>query len=608
MPKIINIGSQPANEIIIKDKSVYSYHAKCILEKNHCLIKDKTGRKGRVSKTWLVRSDNPEEKICINDVETASYKDIVYLGDYEYHLCGLVKYLDSEPKEAEILNSNNVQHELQEQEKTDEGKIDESIFLQGQKPSKYCVVTVGSDEKNRITIKALGVSPYHAEFCLAEDGCFIKDSDSDNGTYLVDPQDPNRWHPVTNGVKVSYENIVLLGTYKFKLKTLKKIKDFFLNQDGKPTKIGRSQDMDCCIVDIRVSKLHAQFVQKEGKLFIEDMGSTNGTFLNEYRLFPHEAKIVNKDDTIKIGSYEFFLDPIDRMRIRGDFKGNISLRVENLGYKEIIKNITFTVCPGEFIGILGPSGHGKSVLLETIIGYQSIPTEGKVTVNSKELLTIREHFQSRIGYVPQGEVFHPQLTVRQSLVYSAKLWLPSDLSKEEVNNQVDNILQQLKLTDIHHSPIRLLSGGQQRRVNLAYELIRSTELIFLDEPTTGLSVLDAKVVIQILKERSEAGRTIITVIHQPSLDIYNLFDLVGILFKGRLIYFGPPKFSFTYFECSNEHPEEIFYKLETYEEELTKNNENVQQILEQLEHDFKNSDFELYQTYAYRNCSLQENL
>jgi ABC-type multidrug transport system ATPase subunit len=148
-------------------------------------------------------------------------------------------------------------------------------------------------------------------------------------------------------------------------------------------------------------------------------------------------------------------------------------------------------------------------------------------------------------------------------------------------------LRQLNLTEIQHQPIRILSGGQQRRVNLAYELIRYTELILLDEPTTGLSVLDAKVVIQMLRELANSGRTIIAVIHQPSLDVYDMFDLVGILFKGRLIYYGPPGYSFTHFECDYKHPEEIFYKLESYQE--------VDDI---------NVDSKFDQTYACRDCSV----
>jgi ABC-type multidrug transport system ATPase subunit len=163
------------------------------------------------------------------------------------------------------------------------------------------------------------------------------------------------------------------------------------------------------------------------------------------------------------------------------------------------------------------------------------------------------------------------------------------LSKKEIDEIVDNLLNKLSLMHTKYRQVRLLSGGEQRRMNIAYELIQSPNLLLLDEPTTGLSVSDARMVMNILKQFSHDGRTIISVIHQPSEDIYNLFDIIVILFRGRIVYYGPPQWSYDFFGCQKPHPDEIFTILDKYEEIIKNKSKDEKRYLSELELNYLNS-------------------
>jgi len=571
--RIIRVGSDPSNDIVVEGPTVQPFHVEFTFVDDGWLIRDLTQTEERDTQTFLARSEDPTERIPITKPHWASSDDTVYLGTYPFPLAQLL----SGPVPPET-------------EETHPGQV----------------VTVGTDSSNRIVITAATVSPRHAEFTLFADYCIIRDCGSRMGTFLVDAEDPSRMTPIVAGqLEASYDDVVLLGTYEFRLSRLREIEDIPLVPD-KPTRIGRASDNDRSLNDIRVSNYHSQFVRKGEELFIKDLGSTSGTFKNDHRLPPWTPQIVKTTDikngrpadTIKIGSYELSIDPESKDMVRVDFVGDIKLDVIDLQYaiaeKEIVRNISFSVRPGELVGIMGPSGHGKSLLLESI-SARIQPTGGKTFVNNKPLPEYLDQFRSRIGYVPQSEVLPSQLKVKDLLDYAAKLWLPSDLSEEEINKQVGEVLAQLNLDKVKESRIGVLSGGERRRVNIAYELIRAPNLLFLDEPTTGLSPSDAKNVMEILRQLADAGRTVITVIHQPSMEVYKMLDVVGILFKGRFLYYGPYQFSMDYFKPGTTHPEEIFHVLDEYEAQIKAEPKRTEELLEGWEKKFRESrEYEQY--------------
>ncbi|MBV8980465.1 MAG: ATP-binding cassette domain-containing protein, partial [Acidimicrobiia bacterium] len=191
----------------------------------------------------------------------------------------------------------------------------------------------------------------------------------------------------------------------------------------------------------------------------------------------------------------------------------------------------------------------KSTLMKALTGF-SPADKGTVLYNGRDLYESIEELRPRIGYVPQDDILHPQLTVRKALGFAAELRFPSDVSKEERNRAVDEVMEELGLTHRADLPIHKLSGGQRKRVSVALELITKPSLLFLDEPTSGLDPGFEKSAMELLRELADGGRTVIVVTH--SLQSLHLCDRVIFLAPGgTTAYFGPPKDALDYFAQSD---------------------------------------------------------
>ena len=246
-----------------------------------------------------------------------------------------------------------------------------------------------------------------------------------------------------------------------------------------------------------------------------------------------------------------------------------------------IKEISFSETHGRLIGIMGASGAGKTTLLNMLCGIES-PSKGEVIINGVDLHNNREKLEGVIGLVPQDDLLIEELTVYQNLYYNAKLCF-KDKSEEEIDALVNKTLQNLGLYDRKDlkvgSPLKkLISGGQRKRLNIALELIREPSILFVDEPTSGLSSRDSENVMDLLRELALKGKLIFVVIHQPSSEIYKMFDRMIILDTGgHLIYYGNPVEAVMYFKkldaqinseagecptCGNVNPELIFNIIE----------------------------------------------
>ena len=215
-------------------------------------------------------------------------------------------------------------------------------------------------------------------------------------------------------------------------------------------------------------------------------------------------------------------------------------------------DLNFTLHSGELLAIMGGSGTGKTTLLSILNGSLT-PQEGQITINGHDIS--EQKAKDLIGFVPQDDLLIEELTVYQNLYYTAKLCFAS-LTEEEIDRRVMKILKDLGLDATKDLKVgsainKYISGGQRKRLNIALELIREPAVLFLDEPTSGLSSADTEKVINLLKEQTYKGKLVVVNIHQPSSDVYKLFDRLWLLDKGGYpVFDGNPIDAITYFKSA----------------------------------------------------------
>lgn len=304
-------------------------------------------------------------------------------------------------------------------------------------------------------------------------------------------------------------------------------------------RIGRAPDNEVVVSDLSVSRYHAELRhRRRGGYEIADLDSHNGTYLNGQRI---TAAPVTELDEIGIGPATFRLAG-DRLQEFMD-TGDITLAARELtvriaGDKVLLDHVSFPLGERCLLGVIGPSGAGKSTLLGALTGM-SPATEGTMLYDGRDLYRQYAELRHRIGLVPQENILHTQLTPRRALRYAAELRFPRDTSKSERERRIDEVLAELSLTAHADTRTSALSGGQQKRVNVALELLTKPSLLFLDEPTSGLDPGLDKSVMEMLAELAHDGRTVIVVTH--SVANLSLCDRLLVLVPGgKVAYFGPP--------------------------------------------------------------------
>ena len=314
-------------------------------------------------------------------------------------------------------------------------------------------------------------------------------------------------------------------------------------------RIGRDATNDWHIDDLVVSRFHAEIVQNEqGGFDLVDLRSANGTFVNGLMIKRRELVI---GDLISIGNItrRFTSDGLDSpVGVEGvDIVAkDVSFSV---GDRQLLNEINFHLGPRTLTAIVGPSGAGKSTMLNVITG-RTTPSQGEILIGGRDLHKEYGDLSQRIGLVPQADILHTRLTVKQALTYGAALRFPSETSAAEREERVLEVMEKLELTPRADLRIDKLSGGQRKRASIGLELLTKPSILVLDEPTSGLDPgLDAHV-METLRKLADDGQTVVLVTH--SVDNLNFCDNVILLASGgRIAYAGPSSTVFTALGKSN---------------------------------------------------------
>ncbi len=407
---------------------------------------------------------------------------------------------------------------------------------------------IGRAADNDVVLSMPVVSARHGTLWIEEDSLVIEDHRSANGTFLNSPDNPAPRAAVEPGDSVYF------GAYRVAVKRL--LQSAGLRQErlyplaGESLEIGRDPQCGLVLDHVLVAPRHALLSPgRNGQWGVRNLAPAYRTFVNGEPL--NAVKALQPGDKLSFGPFQFELQPEGLVQAESGRGFTLDLRnlsvVANLDRpdkrKTLLDSISAVIYPGEFCGLMGLAGAGKTTLMKAANGYLT-PSFGAVYVNGQDLYEHYDMFRVSIGYVPQEDIFHKELTVGQALAFAARLRLGHQLAAEEVDGLINGVLERLAMFEanpqIRETKIANISGGQKRRVNIAIELLTDPGIFFLDEPTSGLSSEDALIVMKLLRGMAEQGKTILTTLHQPSMEIYELMDNVIYLHKGgKLSYYGP---------------------------------------------------------------------
>ena len=413
-------------------------------------------------------------------------------------------------------------------------------------------VIIGRDCKTcDIEIRHPSVSRQHIRFMRQASGYFVEDLGSTHGTNVNDQQiRQGHIQILQHGDVIRIGKVMLVfqrsvhghqapGTiHLHKLEHLMQLPKFTIGRDRAHNELPLSHPS--------ISRRHAEIQKSASGYIIRDLHSTNGTFVNGQLI--RRKHQLQKGDEIRIGPFKILYGEtgfvkqstgvgyrLDALHLLRQVRGNNSQKT----LKIILHDVNLSIYPREFIALVGGSGAGKSTLMKALSGV--VPADqGQVFLNGDNFYANFTNYRNIIGYVPQDDIVHKQLTARSALIYAAKLRLPDNTEPEFIKQRIDDVLELVEMTEHADTPIHQLSGGQRKRVSIAVELLSDPKLFFLDEPTSGLDPGLEKKMMETLRQRAddEDGRIIILVTHATG-NIHQCTH-VGFMADGYLVYFGPP--------------------------------------------------------------------
>lgn len=422
-------------------------------------------------------------------------------------------------------------------------------------------VYFGRSNTNDIVLNSQLVSREHGRFCLKkgqwviEDKGVYADYSSENGLIYNNNAILSRtlcdgdFIRIDDGVE-TIENGVL---FVFASQESDSIWETFEIEGKEKIKIGRDENCDVVLSHITVSKVHAIIYKEQGNYYITDSGSTNGVIVNnqcvigKVRLHEKDVIIISNSKLIFTSSGISYccyrsgisVDTCDVTITRG--KGKKSFVTGN--------NVNINISPGELVAIIGGSGAGKSTILNCMCGYLP-PTSGEVYINGVNLYENFDLLKQIIGYVPQSDIVYDNLTLYDMLSYTAKLRLPKDVSEEERKIAINRAIRLVELTEKSNEFIKRLSGGQRKRASIAVELLSDPNLLFLDEPASGLDPGTERSLMLSLKKMASGGKTVVLVTHS-TLQL-KLCDKIVFMGKGgNLCFCGSYDEALDFFEVDD---------------------------------------------------------
>ena len=426
-----------------------------------------------------------------------------------------------------------------------DGKVDKYPLTPG------LPINLGRNPGNQITISFPGVSGQHLQMTVQEDTLSVVDLDSTNGTEIngrrIPPNSPQKLvvgdiMRIRDGLGNSIAISLDTGAPSY-LKT-RSLGMLSLSKDTSLL-IGRDPSNYLPLNHPTVSSRHARIDKRGTQLLIQDLGSTNGTFVNGRRI---TQAVLKAGDVVQIGPFKLVWDAQKERLAQAIGLGHrldaLDLGLEVSGGKMILNKINMCVLPGEFISLVGGSGAGKSTLLKALNGY-SQANHGQMLLDGEEFYTRLDLYRSQMGYVPQDDIIHMNLPVDVALRYAARLRLPGH-GQEEIEKRVYEALAQVDMLEHRHKKVKVLSGGQRKRVSIASELLAKPTMFFLDEPTSGLDPGLEKQMMQDLNRLADTGTTVVLVTHATA-NIEEC-DHVAFLDKGLLAYYGPPRDALDFFD------------------------------------------------------------
>jgi ABC transport system ATP-binding/permease protein len=539
------LGREPANDIVLSDPSISRHHAQI------------TWNNG----VWTIIKLTPQNTVTVNqrDVQQSAINDSDTIG------LGSTSFLfQSSPNAHRGIPS------LEVNSNTHPEKMPYSLTRQ--------VINIGRHPSNDIVINETVVSAFHAQI-VREGNQFI--------FIHPNPQQPR----TTNGLM--YQGRLIPGNESFR-KPLERGDIFRIGDEhgtlvtltyndgsaaaqdiappvtrpiplGAPRiSIGRLPGNTLVLNHPQVSAHHARLELGQGGYRIIDIGSTNGVYVNARRV---TNQLLKPGDEVRIGPFKLTFtgtqltqeDESNSVRID-------AIRLKKFGNKQVVllNDISIAIPPRKFVALVGGSGTGKSTLMAALNGLRPADS-GKVFYNGQDYYDHLAAFSTQLGYVPQDDIIHRDLPVERALYYAARLRLPGDFTRDQIQQRINEVLEDVEMTHRRHLMVSRLSGGQRKRVSIALELLANPSVFFLDEPTSGLDPgLDRKMMF-LLRKLADKGHTIVLVTH--ATNNINTCDYVCFLAQGgRLAYFGPPDDAKKYFDKTDFA--EIYSALEPTEQNL----------------------------------------
>jgi ABC-type multidrug transport system ATPase subunit len=328
--------------------------------------------------------------------------------------------------------------------------------------------------------------------------------------------------------------------------------------------LGRHPDNMVVLNHPQVSSHHARMESMKGTYRIVDLGSTNHVYVNAQRV---RERLLTVGDEIRIGPFK--LTFTGTQLTQQDESGGIridALHLKKVGSKKVIllNDISVVIPPRKFVALVGGSGAGKSTLMDALNGLRP-SQEGVVLYNGQDYYRNLAAFSTQLGYVPQDDIIHRELTVERALYYAAKMRLPDDFTETQIKLRIEEVLDDVEMKHRRKLLVSKLSGGQRKRVSIALELLAKPSIFFLDEPTSGLDPgLDRKMML-LLRRLADRGHTIVLVTH--ATNNINVCDYICFLAQGGcMAYYGPPNEAKAFFGKASFA--EIYTSLEPTEEDM----------------------------------------